>query len=561
MKQKAFKAAMIAATMLSTFAVHAAPKGDMSQAASSLNIIHFNDMHSRFEPVNKYNSTCGTEELAEAGKCFGGIARLKTAIDTAKQQAKDNNMDALVLSAGDTFQGSLFYTHYKGKASAEFMSALNLDAFAVGNHEFDDGQEVLLDFAKNLNTDLLFANVRYEEGNIIADHTKPYVIKTVGDQKIAIIGLLAEDTPETASPGKGIVFTDSIEVLPATIAEIKKQGVEKILVLSHVGLARDRLIAQNVADIDAIIGGHSHTLLMDNNDKAAGSYPTVETDPKGREVPIVQAYAYGQYLGNLALGFDDQGEVIAWDGQPQRLDDSIAEDEALKARTLELAKPLDEIRNKVVMNIPRTFEGSREVCRSQECDLGNAIADAMLERTHEQGVTIAFQNGGGIRASIQAGEVTMGDLLTVLPFQNTLATFEITGSDVLAALENSVSKMEEGAGRYAQVAGLRYQYDLSKDAGSRVLKAQAFENGTWSNIEPSKTYLAVTNDYVRRGGDGFSMFATAKNAYDFGPNLENVLLDFMLKYPDYDPVPQGRILDDPAAEFDANMPAPFYLKK
>ncbi len=560
MKQKAFKAAIIAATMFSASILYAAPKGDMSQAVSRLNIIHFNDMHSRFEPVNKYNSTCGAEDLAEAGKCFGGIARLKTAIDTAKQQAQKDNMDALVLSAGDTFQGSLFYTHYKGKASAEFMRALDLDAFTVGNHEFDDGQEVFLDFAKGLNTDVLFANVRYEQGNIIEDYTKPYIIKEIGDQKVAIIGLLAEDTPETASPGKGIVFTDSIEILPAIIEEIKQQNVEKILVLSHVGLARDRQIAQNVADIDAIIGGHSHTLLMDNNDKAAESYPVVEKDPKGRSVPIVQAYAYGQYLGNLTLGFDDQGEVMAWSGQPRHLDDSIAEDETLKARTLELAKPLDEIRKKVVMDIPRMFEGSREVCRVKECDLGNAIADAMLERTHTQGVSIAFQNGGGIRASIQAGEVTMGDLLTVLPFQNTLATFEITGSDVLAALENSVSKIEEGAGRYAQVAGLRYQYDLSKPAGSRVLKAETYENGAWVDIDQNKTYLAVTNDYVRRGGDGYHMFSTAQNAYDFGPNLENVLLEFLIKYPDYDPAPQGRILDDPAAEFDPDMPALFYLQ-
>lgn len=561
MKHKIYKTAFIAAIMLGTSMAYAAPKGDMSKAASSLNILHFNDMHARFEPVNKYNSTCSKEELAEAGKCFGGIARLKTAIDTAKQQAKDNNMDTLVLSAGDTFQGSLFYTHYRGSASAEFMSALNLDAFALGNHEFDDGQKVLLDFSKNLNTDLLFANVRYEEGNLIEDATKPYVIKELGDQKVAIIGVLAEDTPETSSPGKGVVFTDSIEVLPAIIDEIKQQGVEKILVLSHVGFARDRMIAQNVADIDAIIGGHSHTLLMDDNEAAAGGYPFVEKDPKGREVPIVQAYAYSQYLGNLSLGFDDQGEVIAWSGSPQGLDDSITEDEALKARVAELAKPLDEIRNKVVMSIPRTLEGSREVCRVKECDLGNAIADAMLERTRQQGIVIAFQNGGGIRASVQAGEVTMGDLLTVLPFQNTLATFEITGSGIFEALENGVSKIEEGAGRYAQVAGLRYQYDLSKPAGSRVLKAEIYQNGAWSEVDKNETYLAATNDYVRRGGDGFSTFAEAKNAYDFGPNLENVLLDFLVKYPDYDPTPQGRILDDPAAKFDPDMPVPAYLQK
>ncbi len=557
MKQKIYQTSFLAAALLSTSLAYAVPKGDLSQADSTLNIIHFNDMHARFEPVNKYNSTCGAEELAEAGKCFGGIARLKTAIDVAKEKTEG---DALVLSAGDTFQGSLFYTFYKGKSSAEFMEALSLDAFTLGNHEFDDGQEVLLDFAKNMSTDLLFSNVAYEEGNMIEGEIKPYTIKEVNGHKVAIIGILAEDTAELAPVGKGLVFTKVEEVLPKVIAEIKEQNVNKIILLSHVGLPRDRYIAQNFSDIDAIVGGHTHSLLMDNNPDAADNYPAVEKNPEGIEVPIVQAQAYSQYLGHLTLGFDDKGEVVAWDGAPQRLDDSIEENAELKARVTELAAPLDEIRNKLVTNISRTFIGTRDVCRAQECDLGNAIADAMLDRTYSQGVTVAIQNGGGIRASIEEGDVTMGDVLTVLPFQNTLATFEIDGAGLLAALENGASQIEEGAGRYAQVAGLRYQYDVSKPAGERIVKAQTFENDAWVDVDPSKSYKVATNDYVRNGGDGFAMFVDAQNAYDFGPNLENVLIDFLVENPDYDPAAQGRILSDPSADFDPKMPAPIYVK-
>ena len=175
--------------------------------------------------------------------------------------------------------------------------------------------------------------------------------------------------------------------------------------------------------------------------------------------------------------------------------------------------------------------------------MGNLLADAILDRVADQGATIAFQNGGGIRSSIDAGEITVGDVLTVLPFSNTLATVQVSGTDVIEALENGVSDIENGAGRFSQVAGLKYSYTLAEPAGSRVSDVMVKgEGGTWVPIDEAATYTVVTNNYVRGGGDGFATFAEGANPYDFGPPLEQVVAEYIAKLGgEYTPYTDGRI--------------------
>ena len=169
--------------------------------------------------------------------------------------------------------------------------------------------------------------------------------------------------------------------------------------------------------------------------------------------------------------------------------------------------------------------------------MGNLIADAMLARVADQGIDVAIQNGGGIRASIDAGEVTMGEVLTVLPFQNTLSTFEVTGETLLAALENGVSQIEEGAGRFPQVAGMSFAFDATKEPGSRV--SDVMVGG--APLEMDKTYGVVSNNYLRNGGDGYAMFKTAMKAYDFGPDLADVTAEYLAANAPYKPYTDGRI--------------------
>ena len=221
----------------------------------------------------------------------------------------------------------------------------------------------------------------------------------------------------------------------------------------------------------------------------------------------------------------------------------VTEDQAALDRIAELAQPLDEIRNKVVASAAEAIEGDRSVCRVQECQMGNLVADAMLARVADQGVQIAIANSGGLRASIDPGDVTMGEVLTVLPFQNTLSTFEINGQTVIDALENGVSQVEDVKGRFPQVAGLRFTWDPSVAPNEgRIIDVMVAEGDGFVPIDPNKTYLVVTNNYVRNGGDGYSMFeGDDKNAYDFGPDLADVTAEYLAENAPYQPYVDGRI--------------------
>ncbi|KAJ55229.1 5'-nucleotidase [Actibacterium mucosum KCTC 23349] len=519
--------------VLLTSAATLAVSAGVAAADYKLTILHTNDIHSRIESINKYDSTCGAEDETE-GKCFGGVARIKTLIDAKRAEMAGENL--LVLDAGDPFQGSLFYTTYKGDAEAEFMQAIGYDAMAVGNHEFDDGPEGLDAFIDKVSFPVISGNLDLSS-SLLKGKVQNHVVLEVGGQKIGIISALATDTVDTSSPGPNVVFQDEIDSLSADVAALEAEGVDKIIALTHVGLPKDIEIAGAVPGLDLVIGGHSHTLLSNTSDRAAGPYPTMVGD-----VPVVQAYAYSKYVGEITLTFDDAGNVTSAVGEPILLDASITPDAAIAARVAEMGAPIEEMKQRVVANSGGLIDGDRGSCRAVECQMGNLVADAMLDRVADQGITIAIQNGGGLRASIDAGEVTMGEVLTVLPFQNTLSTFYVSGQTVIDALENGVSQVEEGKGRFPQVAGLKFTFDMSvAPLEGRVSDVQVVVDGDWKAIDPAATYGLVSNNYVRNGGDGYKMFIDAQNAYDFGPDLADVTAEYLAENGPYSPYTDGRI--------------------
>lgn len=517
--------------LLSTSAI-AAALASSANAEFELHILHTNDIHSRIESINKYDSTCDADGEA-AGECFGGVARLKTAIDAKRSRLGEN---VIVLDAGDPFQGSLFYTTYKGAAEAEFMQAIGYDAMAVGNHEFDDGPEGLAAFIDAVDFPVVSGNIDVSGSNVLTGKVLNHTVVEVAGEKIGIISALAVDTVETSSPGPNVVFQDEIESLKADVAALEAEGVTKIIALTHVGLSKDLDIAAQVTGIDVVIGGHSHT-LMSNDDDATPTYPTMVDG-----TPVAQAYAYSKYLGHLTVRFDDVGNVTSATGDPILLDASFTPDKATLARVTEMAAPIEALKARVVSESAAVIDGSRDVCRAMECPMGNLVAEAMLDRVKDQGIQIAIQNGGGLRASIDAGEVTMGEVLTVLPFQNTVATFQLKGADVIAALENGVSKIDEAAGRFPQVAGLKYSFDATAAPGNRVSDVMVFEGDGFVPLDTTKVYGVVSNNYMRSGGDGYDVFETkAINAYDFGPGLEAVVAEYLAGQQPYRPFTDGRI--------------------
>ena len=531
-----------------------------------LNILHINDFHSRIESINKFDSTCSAEEEGK-NECFGGAARLLTAINQTRDALKAQGKNVLLLNAGDNFQGSLFYTTYKGTVEAEVLNAMKFDAMTVGNHEFDDSEDGLAGFLDKVQFPVVTANVVATAASKIGDRVKPSIVLEVGGQKIGIVGAVANDTAELATPGPNITIAEDVAKISEQVQKLKQDGVDKIIALTHVGYPRDLEFIAKIPDVDVVVGGHTHTLLSNTDQKAEGPYPTLVDNPGGYKVPVVQAGQYSKYLGDLKVVFDDSGVVKESKGDPILIDSSFKPDEATLKRIDELKAPIEALKSKVVGSSEGPIEGDRKVCRVKECSMGNLVADATLARVKDQGVTIAFANSGGLRSSIDAGDVSMGEVLTVLPFQNTVATFQLKGEDIRAALENGVSQIDDGAGRFMQVSGLKYSFDRSKPAGGRVVSVDVKEGDAFVPLDPAKTYIVAANNYVRTGGDGFKVFATkAINAYDFGPNLEEAVAAYITANSPYKPYTDGRISEvtpagyvapaKPAAPAPAATPAP-----
>lgn len=265
---------------------------------------------------------------------------------------------------------------------------------------------------------------------------------------------------------------------------------------------------------------------------------------------MVQAASRTQYLGRLDVQFNADGILTNWNGDIILLSKYIAPDPDVSDLVAGLAEPIAELRAQVVGQSAVFLNGDRAVCRVEECNLGNLIADAMRANT---GAQIALMNGGGIRANIDEGDITMGEILTVQPFQNLQSTLQLTGANVIAALENGVSQLalddngnvqrDGAAGRFLQVSGLRYTIDPTLEPGSRIVSVEVLNDaGEYEPIDPEATYSVVTLNFIRTGGDGFSVLAeNAINPYDFGSVDFEVTLNYIEANNPVAPEVEGRI--------------------
>ena len=499
-----------------------------------ITILHTNDFHARFRPISKYDNNCSAKNNAK-GKCFGGSARLSTAIEDARSR----HSNTILLDGGDQFQGTLFYNLYKGKVAAEMMNMLGYDGMAVGNHEFDDGPETLRVFMDSVNFPVLMANANIDMEPELKGNLQKSTTVLKNNRKIGLIGINTVDTAELSSPGENVIFTDAVAAVQSEVDFLTEAGVNIIILLSHSSYGVDKMIAANTTGVDVIVGGHDNTLLSNVSDRAKGPYPTVVNGTQ-----IVQAYAYGKFLGELSVLFDEAGNVIHASGEPILIDGSVNENNQIIARLDELEKPINTLKETIVGTVSNPLTGDRAVCRVQECDMGNMIADAMRDAVIDKGYTIALQNSGGIRASLDAGDVTLGEIMTILPFQNTLSTFKVTGEQLLTAIENGVSQIEDVAGRFPQVSGMRYSFDLSKAPNERVTSIEINEDGAWQPLDLNKTYGMVSNNFIRGGGDGYKVFRSASDIYDFGPDLADVVANYIKANPGYSGYTDNRITQE-----------------
>ena len=476
------------------------------QVAHRLTIIHLNDFHSRHDPVDP-----GTLGCTAGPACFGGSPHLATAIALQRQVAQEDGRTVLQLDGGDQFQGSLFYTALHGDVELAVMHATGTEAMAVGNHEFDNGPDNLARFVRAARFPVLSANIEAE--GALAGLLRPYALFDRAGLRIAVIGLTTEETRTSSSPGPDIAFRPPGPALAAAATRARAEGASVVVALSHLGLARDRALAAEVPGIDVIVGGHSHSLLSNVEDGAAGPFPILA----GKTL-IVQAGAYGRYLGRLDLDLAADGALLAWGGECRHVGLDLPPDPAVAAIVARYAAPLEATRRKIIGRADGALDN--KACRLGGCALGSLVADAMLAGDH--GAEVAIMNAGGIRTGLPAGDISLGDVITMLPFGNTLATCKLRGSDLRAALLHGLALA--GRGAFPQAAGLRAGW--SPLAPSQLNIEIREPDGRFSALDPGRIYAVATNNFMRGGGDGYTVLRdTAIDPYDTGPGLDDLVAE------------------------------------
>ncbi|MGO5014069.1 5'-nucleotidase C-terminal domain-containing protein [Niallia sp. Sow4_A1] len=492
---------------------------------------------------------------------------------TAIKEVRTEDPEALLFNAGDVFSGTLYFNEYHGKADLALLNMMDLDAMVFGNHEFDlgsseNGHKSLSEFVSAAKFPLLGTNVDLsgdafmnklvkneftdspEDGKVFDG-----MVKEVNGEKIGIFGLTTEDTANISSP-VNVKFLNYIKEAERAVQAFEEMGINKIVAVTHLGydsnpdFGNDLQLATYVDGIDVVVGGHSHTQLSEP--------VVVNKDEKGTEkepTVVVQAYQYSQLLGKLQVEFDGNGVVI---GQAGQLIDVASKEEDSEAAAIlapykekitELSTQESGAIAKKTLANPRLTDSDVSV-RANETELGNLVTDAMLAKAKERypETVIAFQNGGGIRAAIEEGPITIGEIISVLPFGNDPVVVELSGEEIKQILEHSVSQAPAESGGFLHVAGMKFTYDSTKESGSRVISMYVKVNGEYQEIQANQKYLVTTNNFTAKGGDGFDVFAKAYQegrVQDIGEIDWEQLRKYMVEDLGgvVDPVLEGRITD------------------
>ncbi|XP_033635326.1 snake venom 5'-nucleotidase-like [Asterias rubens] len=483
-----------------------------------LTILHTNDIHTRFEETSENFGGVCTAELAEQGVCYGGEARRATVVKEIRQSVPNT----LLLDAGDHFQGTVWFYAFRGEASACFMNLLGYDAMALGNHEFDIGISGLLPFLNNVSFPVLSCNIdSTSEPSMSGLYACYTVVNMEGAERVGIVGYTSVDTPLFSKSGN-LVFNPEVESLQPAVDKLIASGVNKIIALGHSGIDTDMDIAQHVQGIDIVVGGHTNTFMYTGSPPSSevpySDYPLVvrpSHDPSST-VLIISAYAYGKYLGRLDVTFDEEGAVRSFDGNPILLDSNVQQDADTLNDMLLWKQQVDLVANEVVGTSLVPLQGN-EFCYFIECNMGNILADAMLESFINQtdgswsDVAVAMTTTGSVSANeVTAGDITINDLLLNMPYGNTIDVLELKGKHILDMLEHSVKRYEDSgnAGEFIQLSGLQVIYDVTLPIGQRVVDVRVrcadCTVPSYSSLNMEKVYRVAMNSYMAGGGYGFS---------------------------------------------------------
>lgn len=425
-----------------------------------------------------------------------GAAKLASYLKDMKEKDPDGT---IIISAGDMFQGTADSNLLYGKPVIEMMNDVGFDAMIIGNHEFDWGIAQLKECERYSNFPYLAANILNKKDGKVADFAKPYIILEKKGLKVGIIGLTTPETAYKASPKivAGLEFADPITIAKGLVTELRSRGVQIIIVASHISSYMDSQtkqitgeaadLAHSITDIDGIISGHSHQ-------NVAGYI---------NQIPIVQAPYNGRAVCNIQLTYSKSKQsVISAIATTKKLPfEGLVADPSVQYIIYKAEAAVNPIKSVVLGKTVNTLTHDKMILSP----LGQWTTDIARAATHAD---IAFDTGGDLRTSLQAGQITMGDMYEVMPFDNTFYTIDMTGEQILRVLEYGIANKTIGM---LQFSGLNVKYDSAKPQGEKIIEVCLLDG---SKLDKQKTYKVVTNDYLYDGGDGYTMFKEGRNPTD-----------------------------------------------
>lgn len=544
--------------------------------ALTLTVAHINDTHSYFQPTSLQLSVrekpIQTEPSLQDKQCSlipthlnpyvsaGGFARISTRAQQLKAQAEKQGEGFLFLHAGDCFQGSLFFSLFKGEANADLLNALEIDTMVLGNHELDMGNDPVAQFVKRIQFPLLAGNwdLSNEDENkplrlSTAANVKSYdlqtrsaqwITKSFGSEEVAIFGLSIDKMSSIANPDPDTPFIDAITTARITIAAIQQSGINKIILLSHLGYEADLALAEKVEGLSLIVGGHSHRLQGDFSD--IGLSKDDEYGVKIHDTYVVQAGCHAMHLGHCTIEFNENGQVTRFSGQNELLiGRRLFVDASRREEISENARPwvceqlestqnvrvcrkdpkvqgilenkylpkVSELQNQVVAYTARPLRHVRVPDEQGPSELAPLVAQSFHYALNKAGhkVDFAIHNAGGVRNSLEAGEVSVADIAgKLLSFAVPIGCYRVTGRVIQQMLEGAINNATNngvegtGTGSYPYVYNLRYRYIATAPVGERVSELAIYQEGLgWQPIEIEKIYSGSSSAYTMKGKEGY----------------------------------------------------------
>ncbi|EHI5141165.1 bifunctional metallophosphatase/5'-nucleotidase [Vibrio alginolyticus] len=532
-----------------------------------IKLAHINDTHSYFEPTSlqlklKINNELTLEPYVSAG----GFSRIATRVEQLRDDAQRQGHGMLFLHAGDCFQGTLYFSLFKGKANADLLNALKIDAMALGNHELDMGNEPVALFCQRTQFPLLAGNWDLSNESLKKPHrisdcedvysyqpdtqSAQYIVKEFHGERVAIFGLSIDKMSDIANPDADTPFHSAIETAKATVKQIHSSGIKNIILLSHLGYEGDLELAEQVAGIGIIVGGHSHRLQGDFSSIGLG-----QDDPYGIKINdtyVVQAGFHALTMGHCVIEFDEHGKATMLSGQNelllgrrifwdstlnQQLDQGVFETacdfihgqpnvvvckkhpETQAILSDKYIPQVRQLQSQVIASVDTKKRHVRIPDEFGESELASSVARSFLHCLNKRGydVQFAIHNAGGVRTSLNPGNITVADIAgRLLPFAVPIGFYDVKGSAIRRALEGAINNALNngvegtGSGSYPYTYNLNFEYHADAPKGERVQSLVIFDGKQWVGVQDDVWYRGTSSAYTMKGKEGYDALQEMK---------------------------------------------------